>query len=206
MIEVLVVTGIIAILSAIIYPVVQKARDKACESVCAANLHQLHVALEMYLQDHDERFPVSYIAAQLDPYQSWREAVQPYVRNREVLICPASDDRGAGDELPPERRASYAMNAWLSPPDLTDIGGGSGVPVTLSAVANPAATVALCDAGYSNAPVALDYDHYLSLGMQEQPLPTERHLGAVNFDFADGHLKKMSEVATRSPEYLWDLQ
>ncbi len=206
MIEVLVVTGIIAILSAIVYPVLQKTREKAHESVCASNLHQLHAALEMYLQDNDERFPVSYVATQLDPYQSWREAVQPYVRNQDLLVCPSSDDAATAEETPQER-ASYALNAWLSPPNLTALGGGgSGLPVTLSAVASPAATIALCDAGYSNAPVALDYDHYQWLDMQEQPLPTERHLGGANFGFVDGHVKKMTEAATRLPEYLWDLQ
>ena len=66
------------------------------------------------------------------------------------------------------------MNAWLSPPDLTALGGSAGLPATLAAVGQPAGTVMLCDAGYSNSPVALDYDHYLALGMQEQVPPTER--------------------------------
>jgi prepilin-type processing-associated H-X9-DG protein len=98
------------------------------------------------------------------------------------------------------------MNAWLSPPDLTAMGGGTGAPTTLAAVAQPAGTIMLCDAGYSNSPVALDLDHYLTLGMQEQVLPSERHHDAANFCFVDGHVKKLPEPTTRSPEYLWDLE
>ena len=207
LIELLVVIAVIAVVAAILFPVLQSARHKAWESVCASNLHQLSLAIEMYLQDNDETFPVSYVAADAGPYVSWREAVQPYIRSRDVLTCPAWEHRGPkADELPLELQATYAMNAWLSPPDLTAIGGGRDEPVTVASVGSPAAAIMLCDAGYSNSPVALDLDHYLALGMQEQVLPTERHHEAANFCFVDGHVKRMPEPATRSPEYLWDLQ
>jgi len=205
LIELLVVIAIIAVLAAMLLPVLHAAREKARQSVCASNLHQLHLAVDMYVQDNDDRFPTSYVASRLGPYQSWREAVQPYVRNRSLLICPSSDTGDKQAELSPERQASYAFNAWLSPPDLTDFGGARGEPAALGAVGDPSATILLCDAGYSNAPVALDYDHYAPLAMQEQPLPTERHQGGANFAFVDGHVKKMPESATRSPDYLWDL-
>ena len=206
LIELLVVIAIVAVLAALLFPVLQSARHKAWETTCASNLHQLNLALEMYLQDNDEVFPVSYVADPGGSPNSWREAIQPYVRDRNILICPASEHSGAKlEELPPSMRASYALNAWLSAPDLTAIGGGRGEPLGLASVRNPAGTVELCDAGYSNSPVALDLDHYLTLGMQEQPLPTERHQGAANYCFVDGHVKKTPEAATRSPEYLWDV-
>jgi prepilin-type processing-associated H-X9-DG protein len=165
------------------------------------------MAVEMYVQDHDEVLPISYVAAQGAPRPSWREAVQPYVLDRDILVCPAAEHRGPkAAELPLELRATYALNAWLSPPDLTAVGGSRGEPLPIGAVANPAATILLCDAGYSNVPVALDLDHYLALGMQEQVLPTPRHQEAANFAFVDGHVRKMTEPATRVPEYLWDTQ
>ena len=206
LVELLVVIAVIAVLAALLFPVLQSARHKAWETTCASNLRQLGLAVEMYVQDHDERFPTSYTAAS-DPYASWREAVQPYIRNRGILTCPAWEHRGEkASELPPELQATYAMNAWLSPPNLTALGGAAGMPAALSAVSKPAGTIMLCDAGYSNVPVALDFDHYLALGMQEQVLPTERHHEAANFCFVDGHVKKLPEPATRTPEYLWDLE
>ena len=206
LVELLVVVAVIAVLAAMLYPVLHAAREKARQSVCASNLHQLQLAVDMYVEDNDDGFPISYVASRLGPYQSWREAVQPYVRDRRLLVCPSSDTGEKQAELSPERQGSYALNAWLSPPDLTDLGGSRGEPVALGAVSDPSATILLCDAGYSNAPVALDYDHYAALGMQEQPLPSERHQGGANFAFIDGHVKRMPESATRSPDYLWDLQ
>jgi prepilin-type N-terminal cleavage/methylation domain-containing protein/prepilin-type processing-associated H-X9-DG protein len=207
LVELLVVIAITAVLAALLFPVFSAARAKARESACASNLRQLHLAMEMYLQDHDEVFPVSYVAAVAGPYLSWREAIDPYVRNSSVFECPSAEHRGEKyEELPPELRANYALNAWLSPPDLRQLGGNSGQPVPLARVADASATIMLCDAGYSNAPVALDYLHYATLGMQEQPLPTERHLGGANFCFVDGHIRKMPEQSTREPEYLWDLE
>jgi len=205
LVELLVVIAIVAVLAALLFPVFSSARAKARESVCTSNLRQLHLAMEMYLQDHDEVFPTSYVATTTGPYTSWRQAISPYVRNSDVFLCPSAEHRGEKhEELSPERRANYALNAWLSPPDLRAIGGGSGAPVSLASVGDASKTIMLCDAGYSNAPVALDYVHYAGLGMQEQPLPTERHQGAANFCFVDGHVKRMPEPATRDPEYLWD--
>jgi prepilin-type N-terminal cleavage/methylation domain-containing protein/prepilin-type processing-associated H-X9-DG protein len=207
LVELLVVIAIIAVLAALLFPVFNAARAKARGSVCASNLRQLHLAMEMYLQDHDEVFPVSYVATTTGPYVSWRQAVSPYVRNESVFLCPSAEQRGEKhEELSPERRANYALNAWLSPPDLRAIGGGYGASGSLGTIADASRTIMLCDAGYSNTPVALDCDHYVALGMQEQPLPTERHQGAANFAFVDGHVKRMSETATRNPEYLWDAE
>jgi prepilin-type N-terminal cleavage/methylation domain-containing protein len=49
LIEVLVVIGIIAILIAMLLPVLQHAREQAVVTQCAANLHQIAVAFNSYL-------------------------------------------------------------------------------------------------------------------------------------------------------------
>jgi len=204
--ELLTTVAIVAVLMALLLPVLQSVRRRAGEMTCASNLHQLHLGLEMYLQDHDEVFPVSYVEHPDGCGSSWREALGPYLRDRSVLTCPASEYRGAKlEELPVGLQATYALNAWLSVPDRTASGGPPAQPLSLACVQAPAGTVELCDAGYSNLPLALDLDHYLTLGMQEQPLPTERHQEAANYCFVDGHVKRMSEAATRSPEFLWDV-
>jgi prepilin-type N-terminal cleavage/methylation domain-containing protein len=57
LIELLVVIAIIAILAAILFPVVAKAREKARQTTCASNLNQLGLALLQYIQDYDEYPP-----------------------------------------------------------------------------------------------------------------------------------------------------
>ena len=58
LIELLVVIAIIAILAAILFPVFARAREKARQASCQSNLKQLTLAMLMYVQDYDEKFPM----------------------------------------------------------------------------------------------------------------------------------------------------
>ena len=54
LIELLVVIAIIAILAAILFPVFAQAREKARQTACISNQHQIGIALTMYRTDYDE--------------------------------------------------------------------------------------------------------------------------------------------------------
>ncbi|HZT42145.1 MAG TPA: DUF1559 domain-containing protein [Chthonomonadaceae bacterium] len=56
LIELLVVIAIIAILAAILFPVFAQARAKARQASCLSNQKQIVLAIQMYLQDYDERY------------------------------------------------------------------------------------------------------------------------------------------------------
>src|SRR2546423_347817 len=57
LVELLVVIGIIAILIAILLPSISRAREQANRTRCQSNLHQIGMALAIYVSDHGE-YPV----------------------------------------------------------------------------------------------------------------------------------------------------
>jgi prepilin-type N-terminal cleavage/methylation domain-containing protein len=57
LIELLVVIAIIAILAAILFPVFARAREQARKTTCLSQVKQLGLAMQMYTNDYDERFP-----------------------------------------------------------------------------------------------------------------------------------------------------
>ena len=84
LIELLVVIAIIAILAAILFPVFAQARESARQTACLNNLKQIGVAIPMYAQDYDERFPIHLYYPTSGNYSvsiTWREECQPYIKN-----------------------------------------------------------------------------------------------------------------------------
>ncbi len=80
LIELLVVVGILAVLTAILFPVFAKSREKARVSSCNGNMKQIALALEMYARDYDGYLPLAY---------GWQDLVAPYIQNKQVFECPA---------------------------------------------------------------------------------------------------------------------
>jgi prepilin-type processing-associated H-X9-DG protein len=118
LIELLVVIAIIAVLAAILFPVFASVREKGWQATCLSNLKQIGHALEMYVQDYDDRIPdccywgrasailINYGPCQQDgitrtlPKDTVLEAPQypprfiqdklyPYIRNGEIWFCPS---------------------------------------------------------------------------------------------------------------------
>jgi len=94
LIELLVVIAIIAILAAILFPVFAQAREQARKITCLSHMKQLGMALTMYVQDYDERFPLLgcwWCGASSDPLFSIHAKIQPYLKNIGVYDCPSAD-------------------------------------------------------------------------------------------------------------------
>ena len=94
LIELLVVVAIISLLVSILLPSLTKARDLARISVCATQLHSLHLAIEFYVNDHVSEYPYLRQVTQSGffGYGNWpdlRPLLNPYIGNPEVMYCPA---------------------------------------------------------------------------------------------------------------------
>lgn len=117
LIELLATLLIIAVLAALLFPVLAQAKESAKKTACASNLHQSSVALSLYLEDQGD-YPAR-IDDPIGTYQGGKllrttSALAPYVsKSKSVLVCPF--DRPEGRVQAPADRAvarSYA-ETWL---------------------------------------------------------------------------------------------
>lgn len=159
LIELLVVIAIIAILAAILFPVFAQAREKARQTACLSNMKQIGTGLMMYSQDYDEILPGNGFEAPnetsygdsgradssatggnigfLDPDttkvgRNWAAGVQPYIKNKQIYICPNAVPRSSGPsgstsgyrETTDSRgaNASYLLNGVVSDAPMAAIG------------------------------------------------------------------------------------
>jgi prepilin-type N-terminal cleavage/methylation domain-containing protein/prepilin-type processing-associated H-X9-DG protein len=122
LIELLVVIAIIAILAAILFPVFAQAREKARAASCLSNMKQIMTGVKMYTQDYDEVSLWSwYLPRPGGGFNTWMEMVYPYVKNRDLFICPsAPKDRTAYTtscagtaELPGKLVSTYIFPGWI---------------------------------------------------------------------------------------------
>lgn len=87
LLEMLVVTAVIAILFSILMPSLRKAKDKAREIECANNMRQTGIALIQYASDNDG-YGVIYRDAVTTRSWDYGIVTDKYVTNPQVILCP----------------------------------------------------------------------------------------------------------------------
>jgi len=133
LVELLVVISIIAVLTAILIPVLAKARESGRTATCISNQRQIAAALSMWAQDNDEMLPPADTA--------W----QNLELTPKLLVCPT-----AGKKL----RYGYVYNAFLADKPLGDESfEGTEAHIIAFADAVPGKTVA-----FKRADVALRHN------------------------------------------------
>lgn len=114
LIELLVVIALIAALAALLLPLLGRAKESGRATVCLSNLHQIGIALQLYVQDNSNHLP----AMRDKSLTTTNELPSPdlvlsnYLGNVRVLQCP-SDRQNVFQTT----GSSYSWNSLLNGQD-----------------------------------------------------------------------------------------
>jgi len=109
LVELLVVIAIIAILAGLLLPTLGRAKRAAHATACVSNLHQIGLAVELYIQDNEHRLPS---CAQLPSADTNLPAIftvlSPFLQAKAIWECPADRTFFAVEQT------SYEWNHFLN--------------------------------------------------------------------------------------------
>lgn len=219
LIELLVVIAIIAVLASLLLPALTAAKSRARAAHCVSNLHQLGIALSIYVGEQ-ENYP---LATTGDGLGQWQKDLLPNASSN-VLYCPQSYPpsaqyaaifRTAPSFIFPHYGYNYLGAVRRNPPAKNlGLGGDHGFvdgtahyePTPESQIRSPADMLAIGD-----SPAFL----YVGFGAASQPDPADvlyisfpyivpqfnrpavgdSHDGAANMLFCDGHTESKQQSA-----------
>jgi len=130
LIELLVVISIIALLMAILMPVLYKAKEQARAAVCMGSLKQWGLIWSLYTSDYDGFFPCELSGLY---HREWwigalGQAGKTWQKHADMLVCPSARRLKAGGPFSDHGGPNHAYNfVWKSgfgpkPPDWKDMG------------------------------------------------------------------------------------
>jgi prepilin-type processing-associated H-X9-DG protein len=201
--ELLVVITVMAILAALLLPAISRSKQKAQQIQCVGNLHQLGLALQLFVTDN-RAYPSAYGGTNGDNPGIWESQLE---RGGFDISKPARSFLSAGVWHCPSARwpahwssnsnaipVSYAYNVYglgHSPTNTLGLSGdyapelSSFAPVPESQVVSPSQMMAIGDSfngGLFLVRLPLDW-------LDRNGRATGRHQGRVNVVFCDGHVE-----------------
>jgi prepilin-type N-terminal cleavage/methylation domain-containing protein len=172
--ELLVVISLIGIMASMVFPVYARAREHARSSVCASNLHEIGMALQMYAQDWDGCYP---------PQANNLAPIAGLVGGGYAFRCPSARYSGlTGEEL---ARAAGATQVERLPPRLRDDPPAYQIEQWEPVIAD-------------GVLLGVDYYYWAVLTNEtegEAAIVAEReanHLGGGNVLYASGRVKRLT--------------
>jgi prepilin-type N-terminal cleavage/methylation domain-containing protein/prepilin-type processing-associated H-X9-DG protein len=168
LIELLVVIAIIALLAALLLPALSRAKESAHAAVCLSNLHQVGLALQLYVSDNHNKMPVMRdvstdpAIAATNTFPAIQKVLASQLGNTNVLRCPSDFAR-----LFETTGSSYSWNNLLNGQDAEHL-----KVFTLRFDAH-------------EIPVVYDKDDFHKVRGANK---------AVNYLYADGHIKNLLAI------------
>ena len=214
LVEVLSALAIVAVLIAILFPVVASSRRRAQTAVCLSNVRQWGSAVIAYSQDYDGNYPAAVTGdfvgettpgggggESLNIGTLWYDAVHPY--QKIFLRCPLRIVSEA--QQYEEYNCGYALNISLN---VAHTNAGTkhytGDNETVQQYQSTVVTVldsrpgivalSVPDSGTSTGGI---YPSAMKDEINAQKPAAFRHDGGANYAFADGHAKWLRDTAFR---------
>jgi prepilin-type processing-associated H-X9-DG protein len=164
LVELLVVIALIMILAGLLLPLLGRAKESGRATVCLSNLHQIGVALQLYVQDNANQLPYmrDKSLTTTNELPSPDVVLTNYLGNYHVLQCPS--DR---QNLFQTTGSSYSWNSLLN-------GQNADHLVALGISFDP-----------HQIPLMFDKDRFhKARGAKKE----------VNYLYADGHIKNLLAI------------
>ena len=168
LVELLVVLAIIGILAALLLPVLGRAKESARATACLSNLHQVGLALQMYVSDNNNKLPVM------------RDVVP------DPAVAATNTFPTIDKVLASQLGSKYALRC---PSDLTRIFDITGSSYSWNSLLNGQ------DADHLQMFAFKLDSHQVHLAFDKESFHRARGLDrSVNYLYADGHIKNLLEI------------
>jgi prepilin-type processing-associated H-X9-DG protein len=182
---------ILAVFAVLLFPIWLGSAVEMRARLCAGNLGQVGRAMALYSSDHNDTFP-----GNQHSQPSWVQSMAAY--------CPTNSYRCPDEVITEQHVRSFtiALNDFLTP---HPYGARQFNFSKRARVVAPAETLAFAEADYGFRA----YDHFHFADAREngyhadafaEQVDVERHSGAANYLFVDGHVDGLAWSSSAQPK------